>query len=78
MGDVTADWESAFAGTSIHGVLLIGSDQQTYIDNLLATVKGYFGSSISESTRVQGASRPGTQAGHERESPDFVTRLFEI
>lgn len=67
LGDVPEDWETAYAGTSIHGVFLIGSDTQSYIDNLLTTVTGYFGTSITEKTRLLGAARPGAEAGHERE-----------
>lgn len=57
--DDTSTWEDVWKGTNIHGVFLIGSDQQTYIDNLVTTLQGYLGSSITELTRVQGAARPG-------------------
>lgn len=65
--DDTSTWQDPWKGTSIHGVFLIASDQQTYINNLVTTLQGYFGSSITELTSIQGAARPGTEAGHERE-----------
>jgi hypothetical protein len=67
LGDVKATWDSAFAGRSIHGVFLIGSDEVSHIDSLLADVATYFGDSISEKSRLLGAARPGSHAGHERE-----------
>jgi hypothetical protein len=68
LGDVQTDYEPAFQGTSIHGVFLIGSDQSSYIDNLLSTINGYFGNSIAFKTQLSGAARPGSNAGHERTS----------
>lgn len=70
--DVPANWDTAFAGTSIHGVFLIGSDKQVFIDNLLNTITASLGSTIVEVTRLQGSARPGFQAGHERKSNPLV------
>jgi hypothetical protein len=67
LGDVPNDYEAAFKGTSVHGVFLIGSDETTHIENLLNSLTGFFGSSISLKYRLSGAARPGSQAGHERE-----------
>lgn len=69
LNDDTSIWETVWKGTSIHGVMLIASDQQGYIDDLLTTIKGYFGTSMSVLTTLQGAARPGAEAGHERELP---------
>jgi hypothetical protein len=66
LGDVQADYEAPFRGTAIHGVFLIGSDQTSYIDDLLSTLTGFLGSSILEKYRLSGSARPGDQAGHER------------
>jgi hypothetical protein len=66
LGDVRTDYEAPFRGTSIHGVFLIGSDQTSYIDDLLSKVTGLLGSSISEKSRLSASARPGDQAGHER------------
>ena len=74
LGDVQSDWETPYAGTSIHGVLLIGSDLQTRIDALLSSLTGYFGASITKVTSIQGAARPGSQAGHERQSLLHIVR----
>lgn len=64
--DVNDDWDPAFKGSGIHGVFLIASDSQGFVNDMLNNVLSYFGSSISETTRLQGAARPGSQAGHER------------
>jgi len=60
------DWEAPWSTSEgIHGVFLIGSDEQRHVDDLLKTLLNAFGSSVSEITRIQGVSRPGPQAGHE-------------
>ena len=66
LNDDTSKWEDVWKDGGIHGVFLIGGDDQSNIDNLLSTITGFFGSAITEKTRVQGAARPGSQAGHER------------
>jgi hypothetical protein len=74
LGDnVNGDWDSAFTGSGIHGVLLIASDSQAFVNDMLNNVLSSFGSSISETTRLQGAARPGSQAGHER---TYITFSF--
>lgn len=67
LGDDISGWESVWQGTNIHGVFLIGSDQQSFVNNLLGNINRFFGSSITELTQIQGAARPGAEAGHERE-----------
>ena len=67
LGDnVAGTWDPAFTGSGIHGVLLIASDRQRNVDRMLRDVLSFFGSSISETTRLQGTARPGSEAGHER------------
>ncbi|KAL0565437.1 dye-decolorizing heme-containing peroxidase [Marasmius crinis-equi] len=61
----TGNWVQGFAGTSIHGVLLLASDTQDNIDNELKGIQSALGSSITEIHRLQGAARPGDQEGHE-------------
>jgi hypothetical protein len=63
----TSNWVPGFAGTSIHGVILLASDTQANIDSTLASLKAALGGSINEIYSLQGAARPGNQAGHERE-----------
>ncbi|KAF8322306.1 peroxidase TAP [Clavulina sp. PMI_390] len=65
LNDDTSTWEDVWKGTNIHGVFLMASDQQTYIDNLKSSIEGYCGSSISLLTSIQAAARPGSEAGHE-------------
>lgn len=68
LGDNFADWEPAWTTEDgIHGVFLIGSDEHRHVQALLKTIKMAFGSSIQEVTQVDGAARPGDEAGHERE-----------
>lgn len=71
LGDQTANWVSAFAGTDIDGVLLLASDTLDNVNNLLTQIQSTLGSSISEVYRIQGQARPGDQAGHERKMHSF-------
>ncbi|CAK5272837.1 unnamed protein product [Mycena citricolor] len=66
IGDASdANWVPAFAGTNIHGVFLFASDTQANIDAAIANVEGILGSSITKLYSLQGAARPGAEAGHE-------------
>ncbi|KAJ7166455.1 dye-decolorizing peroxidase precursor [Mycena crocata] len=65
IGDDPSLWNSAFAGTSIHGVFLLASDTVANINTELANIQSILGSSITEIHRLQGASRPGSEEGHE-------------
>jgi deferrochelatase/peroxidase EfeB len=78
LGDVQSDFEAPFQGTSIHGVFLIGSNQTSYINDLLSTVTGYFGGSISFKSQLLSAARPGDQAGHERERHRRLSRVYDL
>lgn len=66
LGDNEADWESAYTGNAIHGVFLIASDEQGNVNDLLMTITQMLGTSVTEVARLQGAARPGSEAGHER------------
>ncbi|KAJ7276838.1 fungal peroxidase [Mycena rebaudengoi] len=61
----TGNWVPAFAGTKVHGVILLASDTQANIDSTLASLKAALGTSINELYSLQGAARPGEFAGHE-------------
>lgn len=63
--DDLSEWEDVWKGTNVHGVLLVASDQQKYIDALLGELLATFGDSITELTVLEGSARPGAQAGHE-------------
>lgn len=68
LGDNFADWESAWTTEDgVDGVFLIGSDEHRHVQGLLKTLKASFGSCMKEVTQVDGAARPGDEAGHERE-----------
>jgi Dyp-type peroxidase family len=69
------NWVKGFQGTNIHGVFLIASDNAAFITESLKNVTTAFGSAITEVHRLQGAARPGNQAGHERE---FLPALFSM
>lgn len=73
--DDTSRWEDVWKDGGIHGVFLIASDDQPKIDKLLSTITRFFGHSISEKTRIQGAARPGNQAGHERKFSVILASL---
>ncbi|KAJ7201680.1 fungal peroxidase [Mycena pura] len=59
------NWESQFAGTSIHGVILLASDTVDNVNASLASIQSALGSSITEVYSLQGAARPGAEQGHE-------------
>ncbi|KAJ7366366.1 dye-decolorizing peroxidase precursor [Mycena albidolilacea] len=65
IGDNPSLWDPAFAGTSIHGVILLASDTIANINTELANIQSILGTSITELHRLQGAARPGTEEGHE-------------
>ncbi|KAJ7081603.1 dye-decolorizing peroxidase precursor [Mycena belliarum] len=65
IGDDPSLWNSAFAGTKIHGVFLLASDTVDNINTELANIQSILGSSIKEIHRLQGAARPGSESGHE-------------
>ncbi|KAK7023050.1 Dye-decolorizing peroxidase [Favolaschia claudopus] len=65
IGDNPSLWDPAFAGTNIHGVFLLASDTVDNINTQLASLQSILGTSITENHRLQGASRPGDQEGHE-------------
>ncbi|KAI0086064.1 peroxidase [Irpex rosettiformis] len=65
LGDDTATWEPTFKGTDIHGVFLIGTDKDEYLETYTGDLKTLFGSSWSVSLTLDAAARPGAEAGHE-------------
>ncbi|KAJ3829209.1 fungal peroxidase [Lentinula raphanica] len=65
LGDETSNWESAFAGTSIHGVFLLASDTLDNVNATLLQVQNILEGSITEVYSLQGEARPGDQQGHE-------------
>ncbi|KAJ7037713.1 dye-decolorizing peroxidase precursor [Mycena alexandri] len=65
IGDNPSLWNSAFAGTSIHGVFLLASDTLDNIDAELANIQAILGTSITELYSLQGGARPGSEEGHE-------------
>jgi hypothetical protein len=62
----TGNWEKGFAGTSIHGVIILASDTTDNVNNELKNIQGLLGNSATEIHRVFGEARPGNQEGHER------------
>ncbi|PSR77990.1 hypothetical protein PHLCEN_2v7617 [Hermanssonia centrifuga] len=65
LGDSLSNWKSTYAGTDIHGVFLMGTDQTSYITSYLSDIESTFGSSITQLDRIDAAARPGSEAGHE-------------
>ena len=63
----TGNWVQGFAGTSIHGVFLLASDTEGNISDELQSIQSALGDSIAEVHRLQGAHRPGSEKGRERE-----------
>ncbi|KAJ7145035.1 dye-decolorizing peroxidase precursor [Mycena filopes] len=65
IGDNPSLWNAAFAGTSIHGAILLASDTLDNINTELANIQTILGTSITERYRLQGGARPGAEEGHE-------------
>ncbi|EJD48744.1 DyP-type peroxidase [Auricularia subglabra TFB-10046 SS5] len=61
----TASWVPQFAGTGIHGVILLASDTTDLIDQQVASIESTFGASISKLYSLSSSIRPGAEAGHE-------------
>ncbi|KAJ7089302.1 fungal peroxidase [Mycena belliarum] len=61
----SANWVPEFAGTGIHGVMLFASDTQANIDSEVASLESSLKGCITKTYTLQGAARPGSQAGHE-------------
>lgn len=73
LGDPGTDnWEDAFSGTSIHGVMLLASDTTDNVNDELSNIKDIFGDSVEELHSILGEARTGDQEGHEREFPSFI------
>jgi hypothetical protein len=62
----STNWVPQFAGTGIHGVMLFASDTDDNINTEVANVEAALGDSITKVYTLEGAARPGSEAGHER------------
>jgi hypothetical protein len=74
----TTNWVPQFVGTSIHGVILFGSDTEKSINRTLASLQSKLGNTIVEKYSLRGAMRPPPNKGHERESvysDNFLHRI---
>ncbi|KAF8582001.1 DyP-type peroxidase [Ramaria rubella] len=61
----TTNWVNAFTGSNIHGVFLLASDSWDHVNATLSQIQSDLDGSIQEVYSLQGAMRPGDQAGHE-------------
>ncbi|KAJ7877181.1 fungal peroxidase [Mycena leptocephala] len=61
----TTNWVPQFVGTSIHGVILFGSDTEKSINRTLASLQSKLGNTIVEKYSLRGAMRPPPNKGHE-------------
>nr|WAW38280.1 DyP-type peroxidase [Auricularia auricula-judae] len=63
----TKNWKPAFQGTKVHGVLLMASDKQLFIQLMITLVNGLLESTkiIKKEYLLNGNVRPGAEAGHE-------------
>lgn len=72
LGDPGTDnWIPGFKGTQVHGMFILASDTIDNINDELENIVNILGDSITEIYRLQGAARPGAEAGHERTSCIF-------
>ncbi|KAH7103753.1 DyP-type peroxidase [Auriculariales sp. MPI-PUGE-AT-0066] len=63
----TTNWKSVFKSPStLHGVFLIASDDQTKIDTMVTFLESTFGSSQHNLYKLQGNVRPAPFEGHEQ------------
>lgn len=74
----TGNWESSFAGTSVHGVFLMASDTIDNVNDELANIQNILGNSAKEVHRLLGEARPGDQEGHEREYINVFVQLHTL
>ncbi|KAF7298180.1 WD-REPEATS-REGION domain-containing protein [Mycena chlorophos] len=65
IGDDESTWLPEFTAGTIDGVFLLASDTVDNIDTQLASIQSTLGSSITTLYQIQGAARPGSEAGHE-------------
>ncbi|EIN09037.1 peroxidase TAP [Punctularia strigosozonata HHB-11173 SS5] len=63
--DDTTQWEPEFKGTNIHGVFLVGSDVGTNIQDTFNDAIQELLKSATIVYELDGAARPGAEAGHE-------------
>ncbi|KAJ7921946.1 DyP-type peroxidase [Mycena leptocephala] len=61
----TTNWVPQFVGTSIHGVILFGSDTEHSINRTLASLQSKLGNTITEKYSLRGAMRAPPNKGHE-------------
>ncbi|EIN06909.1 peroxidase TAP [Punctularia strigosozonata HHB-11173 SS5] len=65
LNDDITQWQSEFKGTNIHGVFLVCSDVGTNIESVFNSSIQVLMNSTSIVFQLDGAARPGDQAGHE-------------
>ncbi|KZV94529.1 fungal peroxidase [Exidia glandulosa HHB12029] len=63
--ETTDNWVTQFKTPGIHGVILLASDDKSLIDQQEASIQSTFGAAISKVYSLDGAIRPGAEAGHE-------------
>ncbi|KAJ7054412.1 fungal peroxidase [Mycena amicta] len=61
----TTNWQPEFTTGQIHGVILLASGSFDDINDTLDSIKSALGDSIAEVYSLEGAARPGSEAGHE-------------
>ncbi|KIJ48051.1 hypothetical protein M422DRAFT_163272, partial [Sphaerobolus stellatus SS14] len=61
----TINWVPAFKGSQIHGVFLLASDTSANLNSFVSEFTAIVQDSIHQIYRLDGAARPGAQAGHE-------------
>lgn len=72
----TGNWVKAFTATkTLHGVFLIASDNQTFIDAEVQVLETLFGTDIANLYKLQGNIRPPPFAGHESALDDGLVRV---
>jgi hypothetical protein len=71
----TTNWVPEFVAGHIHGVILLASDTVDNINSTLSGLQSKLGTSITEIYSLQGAARPGSEEGHEREYSGPATRI---
>ncbi|KAJ7201686.1 fungal peroxidase [Mycena pura] len=61
----STNWVPEFKGTNIHGVLLFASDTEHNIHAAVAHLDAVLGNCVTKVYTLDGAARPGKEAGHE-------------
>jgi hypothetical protein len=72
----STNWVPQFRGKAIHGVFLIATDQQLFMNAQITVINNLFGTDITELYQVDGHIRPPPYNGHESQRFSLCSTLY--